>query len=255
MKFSIITPTYKRADLLPRAVNSVLGQTYTDWELIIVNDSPDDTSYSSFEKTITDPRIIYLKNEQNMGVNFSRNRALDNISKDSKWIIFLDDDDWFAEDTLENFVNLIKKNPNENWFVTNRAYKDGRSLTLAPRNNNRYSYALDYLIFKRVNGDATHCIKAGEIKNIHFSKKILQGDEWFFFYQLGLKNKFFYNNYHSTISEGYNMESGLNFRKLSKLTKTKNILKLFTEGLTKKIAYHPSFLFYILGRMLVTLLK
>ena len=45
MKFSIITPTYKRADKLSRAVNSLRNQTYTDWEMIIVNDSPAETEY------------------------------------------------------------------------------------------------------------------------------------------------------------------------------------------------------------------
>ena len=255
MKFSIITPTYKRVNKLTRAVESVLGQTYTDLEMIIINDSPDDTEYSSFEKNISDPRIIYLKNEKNEGVNFSRNRALDNISNNSSWVIFLDDDDWFVNDTLITFKKLTEQNPNNSWFMTNRAYVNGTSLTRVPKNNLLYSYAWSYLILKRIKGDATHCIRTKALENIRFSGSIKQGEEWFFFYQLGLKNRFYYNNHNSTISDGYDMESGLNFRKLSRLTKIKNSLNLFNEGLSKRSAYRPTFIFYILGRMLVTFFK
>ena len=99
--------------------------------MIIVNDSPDDVNYTSFERAIIDPRIIYLKNERNMGVNYSRNYALDNLSINSSFIIFLDDDDWFAKDTLLNFKKIITENPKENWFITNRANKNGGHLTFA----------------------------------------------------------------------------------------------------------------------------
>lgn len=283
MKFSIITPTYKRADKLVRCVNSVFGQTYQNFEMIIINDSPDDSPYNDFEKNITDSRIKYFKTEKNMGVNYTRNFVLDNLSSDSNYVIFLDDDDWFANDTLSNFEKLIKENPNENWLVTNRAYEDGKPLTFAPKNNTHYDYAFDYLICRKFIGDVTHCIKTNEInaakafsdssdrkherllscfsrstsqkKNIRFSKKIKQGEEWFFFYQLGLKNKFFYTSHNSTFSEGYDMEQGLNFRKQSKVAKIKNTSRLFIEGVRIGIAYHPSFLLYIKVKILITIFK
>lgn len=253
--FSIITPTYKRAEKLSRCVSSVLNQNYQDFEMIIVNDSPDDSSYSNFEKNIINPRIKYFKNKKNAGVNFSRNFALDNISPDSTHIIFLDDDDWFANDTLSNFEKLIKENSNENWFVTNRAYENGKSLTISPKNNSHYSYISDYLIFRKFKGDVTHCIKTDTIKNIRFSESVKQGEEWFFFYRLGLKNKFYYTNHDSTLSDGYDTETGLNFRKQNKHTKIKNTLKLFTESVKKGFAYHPSFLFYISIRLFITFFK
>lgn len=253
--FSIITPTYKRVDKLSRCVSSVLNQDYNNFEIIIVNDSPDDLSYSDFEKSIIDNRIKYFKNKKSMGVNYSRNFALDNLSPNSDFIIFLDDDDWFANDTLSNFVKLINEKPKENWFVTNRAYESGKSLTVAPKNNSRYNYAFDYLIFRKLSGDVTHCVKTSAIKNIRFSKQIKQGEEWFFFYQLGLKNKFFYTSHNSTFSEGYDIEQGLNFRKQNKITKIKNTLKLFIEGAETGIAHHPSFLFYIFVKILITVFK
>ena len=88
MKFSIITPTYKRASLLERAVQSVVRQTYANWEMIISNDSPDDPSYKTFLSSERDSRIRYYVNDMNRGVNYSRNFALDNVAKDSDWVVF-----------------------------------------------------------------------------------------------------------------------------------------------------------------------
>lgn len=255
MKFSIITPTHKRVDKLIRAVESVLDQTCSDWEMIIVNDSPDDTSYGSIEKTITDSRIVYLKNKQNMGVNYSRNVALNNLSADSLFIIFLDDDDWFAKDTLENFTSLINSKPSENWFVSNRILKDGTPLTSTLKNNTHYSYVWDYLIFKKIKGDATHCIRASVLKNIKFLKSVKQGEEWFFFYQLGLKNRIFYHSHNSTHTEGYNTLSGLNFRKRPRIEQYKTLQAIGLEGFHLHLICHPTFFLYLSVRLIRILLN
>ena len=255
MKFSIITPTYKRADKLNRAVNSLRNQTYTDWEMIIVNDSPAETEYLPFEQSISDPRIRYVKNERNQGVNYSRNRALDEVSIHSNWIIFLDDDDYLAPDALENFYELIRTKGNANWFITNRAYKDGIPTTNFPRSNKWYSYAWDYLISKKCKGDATHCIKTKEINNIRFLKNIKQAEEWFFFYQLGLKNRYYYHDHNSTITDGYNESTGLNFRKRNRKNEFKTIIIIAYEGTIKGIIYHPTFLVYLLMRLVRIAIK
>lgn len=255
MKFSIITPTYKRADKLIRAVGSVLKQTHIDWEMIIVNDSPTDTSYGTFEASISDPRITYLKNEENMGVNFSRNRALDSISKDSDWIIFLDDDDYLAPGALETFSDLISKYPNNEWFVTNRAFPDGNSITRFPRSDIEYSYAWDYLILKRCKGDATHCIKTTLVDGIRFSKLIKQAEEWIFFYQIGLKSKIFYHPHNSTLTEGYNETSGLNFRKRTRTEQLKTLANLTHEDARLRLIYHPTYLAYLFMRLIRLVFK
>ena len=166
--FSIITPTYKKATNLRRAIDSVLNQNHTSFEIIIINDSPDDTSYADIEqnKTFADSRIRYYKNDCNKGVNFSRNRELDLVSEKSDWIIFLDDDDYLAEDALNNFSKLIHENKNEKWFVCNRATDTGISLTHISGNNKRHNYAWNFLITKRFKSDATHCIQREALKHI-----------------------------------------------------------------------------------------
>jgi len=101
---SIILPTHNRAHLLPRAINSVLNQTYTNFELIIVDDgSTDDTE--ELVKTFNDERIVYLKNEKNLGATASRNRGI-NYSK-GNLIAFQDSDDEWMPEKLEKQITAL----------------------------------------------------------------------------------------------------------------------------------------------------
>lgn len=249
MRFSIITPTYKRSDKLARAVHSVQNQTYQDWEMIIVNDSPNDETYRAFASSINDPRIHYHVNKTNSGVNFSRNIALDKISADSKWVIFLDDDDHLAPDTLQTFYNLIREHPYTNWFITNRALTNGTPLTNAPASDVLYSYIRDYLLLRRCRGDVTHAINTTSLHTVRFPLHVKQGEEWLFFYQLGLSEKMFYHDHNSTISSGYD-EGGLNFRKRNRMERFETLSILFYEAAHRGFAYRPSFLLYLCIRLI-----
>ena len=245
MKFSIITPTYKRRELFERAIQSVFQQTYTDWEMIVVNDSPDDNSYMAFASSITDPRIRYYANDENRGVNYSRNFAMDNLSKDSDWVIFLDDDDYLALDALETLHNLINKRTDCSWLVTNRAYADGMLVTKYPKAEEWYSYIKDVLILKRCKGDVTHCIKTSILTNIRYSKYIKQAEEWIFYYQLALSERIFYHDHNSTLTDGYDEVSGLNFRKRTKMEQIKTLCAFIREGRELHLLHHPTFLVYL----------
>ncbi|MDB5260130.1 MAG: hypothetical protein JWN37_361 [Candidatus Nomurabacteria bacterium] len=256
MRFSIITPTFRRPDNLKRAVDSLLRQTYKDWEMIIVNDSPDDQSYQSFASRINDSRIHYHTNTSNKGVNYSRNFALDKVSADSKWVIFLDDDDYLAPDALQTFHDLIIRNIFGSWLVTNRAYKSGESITIFPHVDTFYNYAWSYLIFKRCKGDATHCIETKLLtdKSIRFSKNIKQGEEWLLFYQVGLYAKMYYHDHNSTITEGY-ASTGLNFRKRGRTEQFETLSVILYEGGKLNFIYKPSFVVYLFLRFVRILIK
>ncbi|MBI5078303.1 MAG: glycosyltransferase family 2 protein [Candidatus Yonathbacteria bacterium] len=255
MKFSIITPTYRRRDLLERAIKSVLSQTYTDWEMIIVNDSPDDPKYQNLASSITDPRIRYYVNDINSGVNYSRNRALDNLSRDSAWVVFLDDDDYFVPDALAEFNKLITAFPDKKWFMTNRAYADGILETRFRRPETQYSFIWEYLILKRGKGEMTQCISTKLINGIRFSKRVKQGEEWLFYYQIELHEKMYYHNHNSTLTDGYDEVSGLNFRKRSRSEQFKTLLTLIREGNQLHLLHHPTFLIYLFMRLVRLCIK
>lgn len=100
---SVITPTYNRAEYLGKAIDSVLGQTYQDLELIIVDDNkPDSEARKATEAVISkydDPRIRYIQNPKNMGGAATRNVGI--FEAKGEYIAFLDDDDMYLPDRLE----------------------------------------------------------------------------------------------------------------------------------------------------------
>jgi len=104
---SIITPSYNTAPYILQTIQSVLNQTYTYWEMIIVDDCSTDNTCDVVNK-FSDERIIYIQNERNSGAAISRNKALA-VAK-GKWIAFLDSDDLWAPDKLEKQLEFMKDN-------------------------------------------------------------------------------------------------------------------------------------------------
>jgi len=107
MKFSIVTPTYNRAYILGTAIQSVIAQTYADWELIIVDDgSSDDTEKLVYN--FHDDRIKYF-HQINKGPSAARNHGLEMASGD--WIAYIDSDNELLSNYLGVMEDVIRKNP------------------------------------------------------------------------------------------------------------------------------------------------
>lgn len=104
---SIIMPSYNTANYISDSINSVLSQTYNNWELIIVDDCSTDNSIDVV-KSFGDPRIILLQNETNSGAALSRNYALREAK--GKWIAFLDSDDVWVPEKLEKQIAFMEEN-------------------------------------------------------------------------------------------------------------------------------------------------
>ena len=105
---SIIMPSYNTGRFIAETVNSVLAQTYENWELIIVDDCSTDNTDEVVAQFLGDERIQYIKNEKNGGAAVSRNRALREAK--GKWIAFLDSDDLWTADKLEKQIGFMEKN-------------------------------------------------------------------------------------------------------------------------------------------------
>lgn len=103
VKFSIILPTFNRAKFIPRAIESVLGQTYSNWELIIVDDGSTDNTKEIVER-YSDPRIIYIY-QSNQERGAARNTGIKNASGD--FICFMDSDEYIDNNRLELLENSI----------------------------------------------------------------------------------------------------------------------------------------------------
>ncbi len=105
---SVILLTYNRADMLPRAIDSILAQTYKNWELIIINDgSTDGTSKVMNEYALKDKRIKTFENDGNKKIVYGRNRGLSEAK--GKYIAWIDDDDKVEPNKLEQQVAFMEK--------------------------------------------------------------------------------------------------------------------------------------------------
>lgn len=103
---SVIMPSWNTGKFIAESIQSVIDQTYENWELIIVDDCSTDNTDEVVAK-FTDKRIRYFKNEKNSGAALSRNRALREAN--GEWIAFLDSDDLWNPDKLEHQINFMNK--------------------------------------------------------------------------------------------------------------------------------------------------
>jgi hypothetical protein len=124
---SFVILCYKLAHLLPECLNSVLSQTYEDFEVLIMDDcSPDNTA--DVVKTFRDPRIKYVRNEKNLGVQGNQNEGVRLSCGKYVWIISADD--YLRRPyVVQRYVELLEKNPHVGYtFCSGVAVRDGREM-------------------------------------------------------------------------------------------------------------------------------
>ncbi|MDO8575677.1 MAG: glycosyltransferase [bacterium] len=110
-KVSVIIPAYNRAKYISKAIESVLNQSFKDFEIILIDDGSKDETAEIAYKYINDPRLKITLNDKNRGISYSRNRGL-SLSK-GEYIAMLDSDDvWIDSDKLAKQVKFLSENEN-----------------------------------------------------------------------------------------------------------------------------------------------
>lgn len=122
---SVVIPTYSRPVTLARAVNSVLGQTYQNIEVIVVDDNDPSSDARTETSDImkqyeSDPRVVYLKQPENRGGSSARNAGWRYSS--ASYITFLDDDDEYSPDRIEKMVSCMESLDNS-WGMCYTSYR------------------------------------------------------------------------------------------------------------------------------------
>ncbi|MBC7830326.1 MAG: glycosyltransferase family 2 protein [Chitinophagaceae bacterium] len=110
MKFSIITPTYNREVLVQITIKSILAQTYSNWQLVIIDDGSTDNTEQVIQQYLKDDRIKYIK-KSNSGQADSSNVGVSQAS--GEYIVFLDSDD----EAYPNWLEVVDKNIKEDTSV------------------------------------------------------------------------------------------------------------------------------------------
>lgn len=110
IKVSIILPTLNGSKFIHRTIESVISQTYSNWELLVINDGSNDNTENIIKEFIAkDSRIIYLKNESNLGIQKTSNLGLKRAK--GEYIARIDDDDeWVDKDKLKKQVEFLNDN-------------------------------------------------------------------------------------------------------------------------------------------------
>ncbi len=104
---SIIMPSYNTGKYIEKSIQSVIDQTYHNWELIIVDDCSTDDTDEIVKPFLKDQRIKYLKNEKNSGAALTRNIAMREAG--GEWIAFLDSDDLWMPQKLAKQIGFMKE--------------------------------------------------------------------------------------------------------------------------------------------------
>jgi glycosyltransferase involved in cell wall biosynthesis len=112
-RVSIVLPTFNRGDVIRRAIDSVRQQSFTDWELVIVDDGSTDGTAEAVSGI--DPRIVVVRQE-NGGVYVARNTGL--AKARGRWITFLDSDDEWTPYYLELAAGFLERHPDEHVVTT-----------------------------------------------------------------------------------------------------------------------------------------
>jgi glycosyltransferase involved in cell wall biosynthesis len=107
MKFSVVVPLYNKAAYVRQALGSLLAQTFTDFEVVVIDDGSTDGSGGAVE-SLGDPRIRLFP-QSNAGVSSARNRGIREAR--GEWVAFLDADDWLHPDYLERLTQVIDAHP------------------------------------------------------------------------------------------------------------------------------------------------
>jgi glycosyltransferase involved in cell wall biosynthesis len=105
----IVIPYYRALGYLREAVESVRSQTFTNFRLLVIDDSPNDLQAQEYITALNDPRISFIRNEINLGLNMSLHVAVEHC--DSEWMVFLGHDDCLFPEYLEQMLKACEQFP------------------------------------------------------------------------------------------------------------------------------------------------
>ncbi|EKF56398.1 cell wall biosynthesis glycosyltransferase [Galbibacter marinus] len=152
--FSVIMPAYKVEQYIAKAVESVLNQSFENFELLIINDgSPDNSAALAKDYSALDSRVK-LYNKENGGLSDARNFGIEHAK--GSYLYFMDSDDWIENDLLESIYNKIQINPVDIYvfgYFLDQEDQQGQLLKRHPTKPEDYKFDIGTEKAPKLNGD------------------------------------------------------------------------------------------------------
>lgn len=197
-KISIVVPTYNRKEQLTECVESILRQTYQNFEILILDDSSNKDTYNIYNNH-HDKRIKYFFNEKNLGIGLNRQKGYNNTK--GEYIIFCDDDDYFIDDQyFEKTISIFKDN-NINMICSDSImhYETEDIYELNPINIKGTIDAKKYLEnfhFNYSKPNSTFCaiFRKKVLEKAKFEKMEMMNDTCIYLRALTIEGKCYFNN-------------------------------------------------------------
>ncbi|ADG70231.1 glycosyltransferase family 2 protein [Brachyspira murdochii] len=253
---SVLIPTYNRKDLLKRALESVLKQTYKNIEIYVTDNASTDGTFDFMQEfSKSDKRIIYNRREKNIGPLYNGSEAYKHLK--GKYAIILCDDDYFISNTFfENSVKAMEEN--ENIVIVRGVVKcfneKNNNIFIDIYNSKEYIKGIDYLLnyanhegYDNITSFFAMFRKSAADKTEVFSKALPSGDTWLWLYLFLYGDVYFLSNEiigcyveHNFGQDKYNIDTISNIDYMNELiidlkTKAKNLYPNYANEIDIKI--------------------
>ena len=200
---SIVTASYNYANFIKETIQSVLNQTYTDWEMIIVDDCSSDNSVEII-KSYNDERIKLYINEENLGLSKTIQKGIKKACGD--WIVFLESDDYITPDYLEKKIQIAEKYPSVNlifndceFFGDEKKVFDFNAVLKRTRkilNQNKYPFNMFYYFYhsNKIFTFSAVMAKKEDLLKINYEPKLDYLLDWHLWIQMAYLGEFYFIN-------------------------------------------------------------
>lgn len=188
---SIIVPAYNAEKYIHRCIDSILSQTFIDFELLIINDGSTDGTKKICDEYASNDHRIRVFHKKNGGVSSARNHGLDNMH--GEWIMFVDADDYIPQDAIERMVKQTKDSDCL-CFCFGVLYGNDDSWEEYPFHLSPDTYKFDEIIratlkYEYITGPYAKLIKRSVLDIIRFNENLCIGEDLLFNIQIALKVK------------------------------------------------------------------
>lgn len=205
--FSVIIPLYNKAHTIKHTLDTVLAQTFTNFEVIIVNDGSTDNGVDVIESNFNDPRIKII-HQKNQGVSVARNRGINESIND--FIAFLDADDEWLSYYLEKTKEAIQMFPNSGIYLSGRYFQDLNSNTRINTIPEKYKNKIQPICFFQNPHVFSHIsatvIKRSFISSLSDIVRFIEGqksnEDFTFLFRLAFHSKVIYSGFPCAIYNG-----------------------------------------------------